>query len=84
MPKHVKARAPQNEREERAVRKLARSHHAPCAGYLGYPFQNKQVKSCVENFAHDVDKEERIGVVLIISAFCMDYGLHDVPLHATS
>ncbi len=29
MPKQVKARAPQNEREERAVRKLARSHHAP-------------------------------------------------------
>src|SRR5207237_10169353 len=29
MPKHVKARAPQDKREERAVRKLARSHHAP-------------------------------------------------------
>src|SRR5258708_37102900 len=29
MPKQVKARAAQNEREERAVRKLARSHHAP-------------------------------------------------------
>jgi transposase len=29
MPKHIKARAPQDEREERAVRKLARSHHAP-------------------------------------------------------
>ena len=29
MPKQVKARAPQDEREERAVRKLARSHHAP-------------------------------------------------------
>src|SRR5712691_12218144 len=29
MPKQVKARAPHNEREERAVRKLARSHHAP-------------------------------------------------------
>ncbi len=29
MPKHINARAPQDEREERAVRKLARSHHAP-------------------------------------------------------
>jgi Homeodomain-like domain-containing protein len=29
MPKQVKARAAQDEREERAVRKLARSHHAP-------------------------------------------------------
>ena len=29
LPKHVKARAAQDEREERAVRKLARSHHAP-------------------------------------------------------
>ena len=29
MPKHVKARASQDEREERAVRKLARSRHAP-------------------------------------------------------
>ena len=29
MPKQVKARTPQDEREARAVRKLARSHHAP-------------------------------------------------------
>jgi hypothetical protein len=29
MPKHVKARAAQNEQEERTVRKLAKSHHAP-------------------------------------------------------
>jgi hypothetical protein len=29
MPKHVQARAAQNEAEERTVRKLARSHHAP-------------------------------------------------------
>jgi len=29
MPKHVQARAAQNEQEERQVRKLARSHHAP-------------------------------------------------------
>ena len=29
MPKHVKARASQDEREERAVHKLARSRHAP-------------------------------------------------------
>jgi transposase len=29
MPKHVKARAAQDEQEEQQVRKLARSHHAP-------------------------------------------------------
>ena len=29
MPKHVKARAAQDEQEERQVRKLANSHHAP-------------------------------------------------------
>ena len=29
MPKHVKARAAQDEQEERMVRKLANSHHAP-------------------------------------------------------
>src|SRR5258708_9225081 len=29
MPKQVQARAAQNEEEERQVRKLARSHHAP-------------------------------------------------------
>ena len=29
MPKHVQARAPQDEQEEHQVRKLARSHHAP-------------------------------------------------------
>jgi hypothetical protein len=29
MPKHVKARVPQDEREERTVSKLAKSHHAP-------------------------------------------------------
>lgn len=29
MPKHVKARPPQNEGEERTVRKLAQSYHAP-------------------------------------------------------
>jgi hypothetical protein len=42
---------------------------APCIGYFGYPFQNKQGKSCVENLARDVDKEEKIGVVVIIDAF---------------
>jgi transposase len=26
-----------------------------CIGYLGYPFQNKQGKSCVENLVRDVD-----------------------------
>ncbi len=40
-----------------------------CIGYLGYPFQNKQRKSCLENLACDVDKEEKSGVVVIISAF---------------
>jgi hypothetical protein len=29
MPKHVQTRAAQDEHEERQVRKLARSHHAP-------------------------------------------------------
>jgi hypothetical protein len=29
MPKHVQARTAQDEQEERQVRKLARSHHAP-------------------------------------------------------
>jgi hypothetical protein len=29
MPKHVKARAAQDQQEERKVRKLAGSHHAP-------------------------------------------------------
>jgi hypothetical protein len=29
MPKHVQARAAQDEQEERQIRKLARSHHAP-------------------------------------------------------
>ena len=32
MPKHLQARAAQDEREERQVRKLAGSHHAPAAG----------------------------------------------------
>ena len=40
------------------------AHHV---GYLGYPFQNKQGKSCVEHLARDVDKEEKFGVVVIIS-----------------
>jgi hypothetical protein len=35
---------------------------------VGYPFQNKQVKSCAEILARDVDKEEKIGVVVIMSA----------------
>ncbi len=39
-----------------------------CIGYLGYPFQNKQGKSCVENLVRDVDKEEKIAVVVIISS----------------
>ena len=40
-----------------------------CAGYLGYPFQNKRVKSGVENLARHVGKEEKFGMVIIISAF---------------
>ncbi len=32
----------------------------PCAGYLGYPFQNKQIKSFVEHLARDVDKQESL------------------------
>ena len=40
----------------------------PCIGYLGYPFQNKQGKSCLENFACDVDKEDKIGGVVIITS----------------
>jgi len=35
---------------------------------LGDPFQNKQGKNCAENLAREVDKEEKIGVVVIISA----------------
>jgi hypothetical protein len=35
---------------------------------MGYPFQNKQGKSCVENLVRDVDKEEKIGVVGIITS----------------
>jgi hypothetical protein len=41
----------------------------PCIGYMGYPFQNEQRKSFVENLARDVDKEEKTRVVVIISAF---------------
>ena len=32
-----------------------------CAGSLEYPFQNKQGKSCMENLARAVEKEEKIG-----------------------
>jgi len=47
---------------------LARSLEGyTCAGNVGYPSQNKQGKCCVENLARDVDKEEKIGVVVIIS-----------------
>jgi hypothetical protein len=35
---------------------------------MGYPFQNKQGKSCVANLVRDVDKEEKIGVVGIITS----------------
>jgi len=38
-----------------------------CTGYLGHPFQYKQGKSCVENLVSDVNKEEKIGEVVIIS-----------------
>jgi hypothetical protein len=39
-----------------------------CTGYLWHPFQNKRGKSCVENLVRDVDKEEKIGVVVIITS----------------
>ena len=38
-------------------------------GYVGYPFQNKRRKCCVVNLARDVDKEEKIGAVVITRAF---------------
>jgi len=43
-----------------------------CIGYLGYPFQNKQGKSCVENLVRDVDKEEKIGGVVIVTSLLED------------
>jgi hypothetical protein len=35
-------------------RAMMRGNH--CTGYMGYPFQNEQRKSCVENLARYVDK----------------------------
>jgi len=48
------------------------SDFSPCPGYLGYPFQNKQGKSCVENLVRDVDKEEKIGGVVIVTSLLED------------
>jgi len=31
-----------------------------CTGYIEYPFENKLGKSCLENIASDVEKEEKI------------------------
>jgi hypothetical protein len=31
-----------------------------CTGYIDYPFENKQGKSCLENIASDMEKEEKI------------------------
>ena len=36
---------------------------------MEYPFENKQGKSCLSTLYGEVDKEEMIGVVVIISAF---------------
>jgi len=45
------------------------SRPCTCTGYVGYPFQNKLGKSFVENYAHDVDKEERIRGVILSAIF---------------
>ena len=52
-----------------------------CIGYLGYPFQNKQGKSFVENLARSVDKEAKIAVVDIISAYLWN-GYPKEPIQA--
>jgi hypothetical protein len=31
-----------------------------CTGYIDYPFENKEGKSCLENSASDMEKEEKI------------------------
>jgi hypothetical protein len=31
-----------------------------CTGYIEYPFENKLEKSCLEDIASDVEKEEKI------------------------
>jgi hypothetical protein len=40
----------------------------PVLAPLGDPVQNKQGKNCVETLVRHVDKEEKIGVVVIISS----------------
>jgi hypothetical protein len=37
-----------------------------CSGYIECRVQNKQGKSCVENLAREVEKEEKTGVEVII------------------
>ncbi len=43
-----------------------------CTGYLDYPFEYKQGKSCMEHLAHDVEKEKKMGVMVIISVFLLN------------
>ena len=45
---------------------------ATCTGYLGYPFENKRVKSNMEKLAPYVAKEEKIWVKLIVSAHVLE------------
>ena len=44
-------------------------------GYMEYPFENKQRKSCLLNLPFEVDKEEMIGVVVTNSA-CLKWIFH--------
>ena len=59
--------SPTRDRDPFQVHFLQHYQLIPCIGSLGYPFQNKQGKSFVENLARDVEKEEKIAVVEIIS-----------------
>jgi transposase len=55
MPKHVQARAAQDEQEESQVRKLARSHHAP-ADWKGH------AQMVIESWAGKTPKEIATGL----------------------
>ena len=63
----VPSPTPTTDRDPFQVNFLQHYQLIPCIGSLGYPFQNKQGKSFVENLARDVEKEEKIAVVEIIS-----------------
>jgi hypothetical protein len=52
MPKHIRARAAQDEQEESQVRKLARSHHAPA----DWKFHAKMV---IESWAGKTQSADR-------------------------